>query len=69
MSSLSLATVTRVWAQSLADLDPVPEDKLQILQQVCKADAISDRPTKTSGGMGKPACSRSGEEQLSLLLE
>jgi hypothetical protein len=51
MSALSLATVTRVWAQSLADLDPVPEDKLQILQQVCKADAITDRQIKTAGAL------------------
>lgn len=35
MGSLSLSRVTSVWAYTLAELQPVPQDKLSVLLQVC----------------------------------
>lgn len=46
--SLNLSRVTRVWGQSLADLDPIPTDKLEVLLKVCCA---SDK-LPTSAGTG-----------------
>lgn len=44
MSALSLPRVTSVWAYTLADLQPVPQEKLAVLLRVCTAgDAAGDR--------------------------
>lgn len=33
--SLSLPRVTQAWGSSLADLEPVPAEKLEVLLKVC----------------------------------
>jgi hypothetical protein len=44
--SLSLSRVTSVWAAALAKLQPVPDDKLQVLLRVC----VGDRGQETAPG-------------------
>lgn len=39
--SLSTSRVTSVWAFTLADLQPVPQDKLAVLLNVCTGAAAS----------------------------
>lgn len=41
--SLSAAKVTSVWAYTLAELQPVPQDKLQKLLQVCTAEGAAGK--------------------------
>lgn len=36
--SLSVSRVTSVWAYSLAELQPVPDEKLRVLLRVCGAE-------------------------------
>jgi len=36
--SLNVSRVTSVWAYSLAELQPVPPEKLAVLLQVCSGD-------------------------------
>lgn len=47
--SLSLSRVTQAWGSSLADLKPVPEDKLQVLLRVCIGDGYEVVRAKDAG--------------------
>lgn len=47
--SLSLSRVTQAWGSSLAVLDPVPEDKLDILLRVCIEDGFNVVRAKDAG--------------------
>eukprot|EP00878_Enallax_costatus_P012821 GHUV01013388.1.p1 GENE.GHUV01013388.1~~GHUV01013388.1.p1 ORF type:complete len:2087 (+),score=705.77 GHUV01013388.1:215-6475(+) len=38
--SLSLSRVTQAWGSSLAELEPVPEDKLDVLLRICIGDSL-----------------------------
>lgn len=38
--SLSLSRVTQAWGSSLAELEPVPADKLDVLLRVCIGDGF-----------------------------
>lgn len=41
--SLSLSRVTSVWAYSLAELQPVPQEKLSVLLQACSSDSTEGK--------------------------
>lgn len=46
--SLSSSRVTSVWAYTLADLQPVPQDKLAVLLKLCSTEAA---PGKDAGSI------------------
>ncbi|KAF8068220.1 PI4KA1 [Scenedesmus sp. PABB004] len=49
MAGLGLSRVTQVWGSSLADLQPVPPDKLDVLLRVCTGDGVEGSTAKHAG--------------------
>lgn len=46
---MSLSLVTQVWSRALADLEPIPPEKLNVLLQVCVGNAYESNKPKDAG--------------------